>query len=88
VPNGNQRGSAEDRRRRLTWLFATFGNEGIVTCVFCAVPMLPEDCTVDRVVPGCRGGTYARGNIRPACRPCQDEQGGRLGALQRGLALC
>jgi len=88
MPNGNQRGSAEDRRRRTAWLFVTFGVDGVVTCTFCAVPMLPEDCTTDRIVPGCQGGTYRRDNIRPACKPCQDEQGYRLSALQRGLIRC
>jgi 5-methylcytosine-specific restriction endonuclease McrA len=85
VPNGNQRGSAEDRRRRKAWLFEEFGVDGIVTCTFCDVPLLPEECTVDRIVPGCRGGRYVRGNIRPACKPCQDEQGGLLaGRCARG----
>jgi 5-methylcytosine-specific restriction endonuclease McrA len=87
MPNGNERGSAADRRARLAWIFQVFGVEGIVTCTFCAVPLLPEDCTVDRIVPGCRGGRYVRGNIRPACKPCQDQQGGHLGHEQR-LARC
>jgi len=81
VPNGNQRGSATDRRRRKVWIFERFGVDGIVTCAFCSVPMLPEDATVDRIVPGCRGGRYVQGNIRPACRPCQQEQAGELGGL-------
>jgi 5-methylcytosine-specific restriction endonuclease McrA len=87
MPNGNDRGSAADRRARLAWIFRVFGVDGIVTCTFCAVPLLPEDCTVDRIVPGCKGGRYVRGNIRPACKPCQDEQGGRIGHEQR-LARC
>lgn len=32
--------------------------------------------SIDRVVPGCRGGTYARNNIRPACGTCNSETGG------------
>lgn len=88
MPNGNERGSAADRRARLAWMFREFGNDGIVTCTFCAVPMLPEDATVDRIVPKCKGGTYRRDNIRPACKPCQDEQGGHLSAYVRGLARC
>jgi hypothetical protein len=32
--------------------------------------------TVDRIVPGCQGGTYRRENIRPACGPCNSETGG------------
>lgn len=34
--------------------------------------------TVDRVIPGCRGGTYRRNNIRPACFKCNSEVGGGL----------
>lgn len=26
--------------------------------------------TVDRIIPGKKGGTYRRNNIRPACGPC------------------
>jgi hypothetical protein len=76
--NRNDRGSAAGRRARKLYLFATYGNEGIVTCYRCDVPMLPEDCTTDRIVPGCQGGTYARYNIRPACGPCNSETGARL----------
>lgn len=32
--------------------------------------------TVDRIIPGCQGGTYRRTNIRPACGPCNSETGG------------
>lgn len=31
--------------------------------------------TIDRIVPGCRGGTYRRNNIRPACGTCNSETG-------------
>ena len=34
--------------------------------------------TVDRIVPGCKGGTYRRSNIRPACAGCNSETGGAL----------
>lgn len=39
--------------------------------------------TVDRIVPGCKGGTYRRNNIRPACGPCNSETGGHLGAERK-----
>ena len=45
-------------------------------------PILP--LTIDRIVPGCQGGTYRRGNIRPACGDCNSETGGRL-ATRRGV---
>lgn len=32
--------------------------------------------TVDRIIPGCQGGTYRRNNIRPACGSCNSETGG------------
>jgi hypothetical protein len=76
--NTNTRGSAEQRRARRAWLVAEFGSCGIVTCYRCDVPLLaqsPDAFEVDRIVPGCRGGTYARGNIRPVCPPCNIETG-------------
>lgn len=39
--------------------------------------------TVDRIVPECKGGTYRRTNIRPACSDCNSETGG---AMARGKA--
>lgn len=36
--------------------------------------------TVDRIIPGCKGGTYRRNNVRPACQPCNSETGGGLRA--------
>lgn len=33
--------------------------------------------TVDRITPGCQGGTYRRTNIRPACPLHNSETGGR-----------
>jgi hypothetical protein len=76
--NTNTRGSAEQRRARRAWLVAEFGTCGIVVCHRCDVPLLaqgPDAFEVDRIVPGCRGGTYARGNIRPVCPPCNIETG-------------
>lgn len=39
----------------------------------CAQPL-----TIDRIIPGCEGGTYRRNNIRPACGGCNSETGGAL----------
>lgn len=84
--NSHSRGSSEDRRRRRAWLVLTFGWPllGIVLCYRCHVPLLQDEdpaapgqaVTVDRIVPGCRGGRYVRGNIRPACGACNSETGG------------
>ena len=32
--------------------------------------------TIDRIKPGCKGGTYRRSNIRPACGDCNSSTGG------------
>lgn len=34
--------------------------------------------TTDRIIPGAKGGTYRRNNIRPACAGCNSETGGAL----------
>lgn len=39
-----------------------------------------QPLTVDRIIPGCRGGTYRRNNIRPCCSGCNSETGGGLRA--------
>lgn len=94
--NGNSSGSNRDRARRRAWLVDTYGwrlpdGSGIVLCWKCHVTLLQDDdpeapgqsVTVDRIVPGCRGGRYVHGNIRPACSPCNTSDGGRLGAQQK-----
>ena len=52
-------------------------------CYRCGVLLTVETVTADRRVPGCKGGTYARHNIRPACAPCNSSTGGALGARRR-----
>lgn len=89
--NGCLRGNSEDRRRRRAYLVDAFGwrlpdGTGVVLCYRCDVPMLEQEdpaapgqaVTVDRIVPGCRGGRYTRENIRPACGGCNSETGGAL----------
>ena len=47
-------------------------------CYRCGALLTENTVTVDRIVPGCQGGTYRRNNIRPACSKCNSETGGRL----------
>ncbi len=56
---------------------AAFGS-GIPACrcYRCGVLLTVDTVTVDRIIPGCKGGTYRRNNIRPACGPCNSETGG------------
>src|SRR5690606_18564304 len=88
------RGGATKRRLRKLWLLHEFGLDGVAMCAFGCGAMLvfgdPEGVveddsgtfapiTVDRhPVPGCDGGTYEPGNIRPACGSCNSRFGGAI----------
>jgi HNH endonuclease len=82
--NQNDRGSAEARRSRRAWIMSTYGRDGLVLCYRCELVMFADEFEVDRITPGCRGGTYARDNIRPACGPCNRETGN---AIRDGILI-
>lgn len=44
-------------------------------CYRCGCLLTVDTLTVDRIIPGCRGGTYKRSNIRPACARCNSSTG-------------
>jgi len=71
---GEKRGSSYDRAARKNWLLSPgsgFGGDGEkVPCFYCSVPLSYEMITIDRIVPGSKGGRYIRNNIRPACQSC------------------
>jgi hypothetical protein len=79
--NRNARGSSYSRRRRRLWLLDTFGDGTTAKCYRCAAELTDSTITVDRIVPGCQGGRYVRGNIRPACLHCNSETGGAVRRL-------
>lgn len=79
-PGGEKRGNNRDRRRRKIWLLATFDPELGPDRARCRL-RIHERCrevldfatvTADRISGG---GTYAHGNIQPACSRCQNKQG-------------
>lgn len=53
----------------------TEGAEPACRCYRCGVLLTTSTVTVDRIVPGCQGGTYRRTNIRPACGTCNSSTG-------------
>lgn len=53
----------------------TEGAEPACRCYRCGVLLTADTLTVDRIKPGCHGGTYARSNIRPACGTCNSSTG-------------
>lgn len=87
--NGNARGSSYERRRRRAWIMEAWASDlpGFVRCYRCGGFLFNPDAppaavagtyplTIDRIIPGCQGGTYRRNNIRPACGTCNSETGG------------
>lgn len=80
--NSNDRGSAQDRRRRKQWLLDTHGDGERVACWYCEALLTLLTLSVDRIVPGCQGGRYIRSNIRAACLSCNSGHGGALRSLQ------
>lgn len=52
-------------------------------CYRCGTLLTVDTVTVDRIIPGCQGGTYRRNNIRPSCQPCASATGGALGVIQK-----
>lgn len=49
-------------------------------CYRCGCLLTYETLTVDRIIPGCKGGTYRRNNIRPSCSDCATKTGNALKA--------
>lgn len=87
--NRNERGSAQSRRARKTWLLATFGDGATCPCSFgCGTMLTFETLTVDRhPLRKHDGGTYRRGNIRPACGFCNSQDGSTEMHLRKGHSL-
>lgn len=44
-------------------------------CYRCGRLLTVDTVTADRIIPGCKGGTYRRNNIRPACMECNRDAG-------------
>lgn len=76
--NANVRGSSYDRRKRKQYVLDRDGNGVTVDCFHCAVTLTFQTLTIDRIKPGCQGGTYAPDNIRPACGFCNSSLGGKM----------
>lgn len=60
-----------------------YSGEPACRCYRCGKLLSVETVTVDRIVPGCEGGTYRRNNIRPACGTCNSSTGQKLSIERR-----
>lgn len=88
--NTNERGSAAARRARKNYLLEVYAADvqlvqftRLCRCYRCGVLLDYETMEVDRIKPGCEGGTYVRGNIRPACGDCNKITGAEAQARKR-----
>jgi 5-methylcytosine-specific restriction endonuclease McrA len=66
------RGNTRDRAARRRYLLTTYESDvpGHCRCYRCGVLLCEVNVTVDRIVPGAKGGKYVRSNCRPACGRC------------------
>jgi 5-methylcytosine-specific restriction endonuclease McrA len=81
--NSNSRGGSTARRARKLWLLEQYGDGVTCLCFSCGDELIYETLQADRIIPGCLGGGYARGNIRPCCGPCNIRSGNAVKALIR-----
>lgn len=82
--NKNDVPSAATRRALNVWMLGTMGDGITVPCAFCGKHLLYSEITRDRFPkPGRKGGRYVKGNIRPACGPCNYSDGARAAAEER-----
>lgn len=57
----------------------------VVYCIYCGKSIAPINFSRDHLVPRSKGGTGHPANIRPCCRPCNNEKGNL--SLERYRAL-
>lgn len=78
--NRNARGNTKDREARRAYLLRVYESSegpGTCRCYRCGKLLYAHHITVDRIIPGARGGTYRRNNIRPACAECNSATGAK-----------
>jgi len=71
-------------------MLATFDPElgtKLCRCYRCKKFLGWLNLTIDRIVPGCQGGKYVRGNIRPCCGHCNSSTGGRTRSTTVGAIV-
>jgi hypothetical protein len=88
----DRRGNNKARAARRAWILSTFDEylgDGRARCRLylsgrCVGIVDTDTLSVDRLE---YGGTYSRDNIQPACKPCQDRQGGLLAVKSNAWIL-
>ena len=62
--------NAQEIRKSQWW--KTKISQGI--CHYCQTKFLPDDLTMDHVVPLARGGRSTKGNVVPCCKACNNKK--------------
>ena len=70
-----ERSRARELRQTQWWK----RRRGTGICHYCERRFPPEELTMDHVVPLIRGGLSTKGNVVPACKPCNTGKKHRLG---------
>lgn len=78
----NHHGGGKRHENRRIYLLNRFGDGEKCRCVYCGEILTKETMTIERLVPGKHGGTYARNNIFPACEYCNSSRGDEILAIQ------
>jgi 5-methylcytosine-specific restriction endonuclease McrA len=85
TPLGTVYGTVTVSAEHESWA-ATATRHAACRCYRCGHLLTVDTVTVDRIIPGCLGGTYRRDNIRPACGTCNSSTGGQLAHRERKRA--
>jgi 5-methylcytosine-specific restriction enzyme A len=65
-----EREKARELRRSAWWQRRV--QKGI--CAYCGKQFPPKELTLDHIVPVARGGRSTKGNVVPACKPCNNQK--------------
>lgn len=69
-----ERAKARELRRSAWWK----NKRSAGRCFYCGKEVGAQALTMDHKVPIIRGGRTTRGNVVPACKPCNDDKKHRL----------
>ena len=72
--------NAERRAKLREAVLSRFGIADEIPCHYCRNMVKRAEVTLDHVYPRALGGRDEARNLVPACRPCNQEKGARLGA--------
>jgi len=69
-----ERAKARELRQSQWWK----RRRGAGICHYCGKKVSPAELTMDHLVPLIRGGRSTKGNLVPACKPCNNAKKNRL----------